>query len=132
MNLAQQLRHLRRANEVARAAMAAGHHPFGALLVAPDGETVLMEQAKQRNAAKERFQNFQALPPQQRQQVRERLQAFKELPPEEQARIRDGYQHFNALPPAERQKLRQQWQQMPQQQKNAIRQQHQAHLPPRR
>ena len=45
MNLAQQLRHLRRANEVARAAMAAGHHPFGALLVAPDGATVLMEQA---------------------------------------------------------------------------------------
>ena len=45
MNLAQQLRHLRRANEVARAAMAAGHHPFGALLVAPDGEAVLMEQA---------------------------------------------------------------------------------------
>jgi len=24
--------------------MAAGHHPFGALLVAPDGETVLLEQ----------------------------------------------------------------------------------------
>lgn len=40
----QALRHLRRANEVARAAMDAGHHPFGALLVAPDGETVLMEQ----------------------------------------------------------------------------------------
>jgi tRNA(Arg) A34 adenosine deaminase TadA len=40
----QALRHLRRANEVARAAMAAGHHPFGALLVAPDGETVLLEQ----------------------------------------------------------------------------------------
>ena len=38
------LRHLRRANEVARAAMEAGHHPFGALLVAPDGETVLLEQ----------------------------------------------------------------------------------------
>jgi len=37
--------HLRRANDVARAAMAAGHHPFGALLVAPDGETVLLEQA---------------------------------------------------------------------------------------
>ncbi len=30
----QMLRHLRRANEVARAAMDAGHHPFGALLVA--------------------------------------------------------------------------------------------------
>jgi tRNA(Arg) A34 adenosine deaminase TadA len=43
--LAQQLRHLRQANEVARRAMEAGHHPFGALLVAPDGETVLMEQA---------------------------------------------------------------------------------------
>ncbi len=42
---AQRLRHLRRANEVARAAMQAGHHPFGALLVAPDGETVLLEQA---------------------------------------------------------------------------------------
>lgn len=40
----QMLRHLRRANEVARAAMDAGHHPFGALLVAPDGETVLLEQ----------------------------------------------------------------------------------------
>lgn len=42
---ASMLRHLRRANEVARAAMGAGHHPFGALLVAPDGETVLQEQA---------------------------------------------------------------------------------------
>lgn len=40
----QMLRHLRRANDVARAAMDAGHHPFGALLVAPDGETVLLEQ----------------------------------------------------------------------------------------
>jgi tRNA(Arg) A34 adenosine deaminase TadA len=36
--------HLRRANEVARGAMAQGHHPFGAVLVAADGETVLMEQ----------------------------------------------------------------------------------------
>ena len=43
--LAQQLRHLHQANEVARRAMEAGHHPFGALLVAPDGETVLLEQA---------------------------------------------------------------------------------------
>jgi tRNA(Arg) A34 adenosine deaminase TadA len=41
----QMLRHLRCANDVARAAMQAGHHPFGALLVAPDGETVLLEQA---------------------------------------------------------------------------------------
>ena len=40
----QILRHLRRANAVAQAAMDAGHHPFGALLVAPDGETVLLEQ----------------------------------------------------------------------------------------
>ncbi len=36
--------HLRRANAIARAALQAGHHPFGALLVAPDGETVLLEQ----------------------------------------------------------------------------------------
>jgi len=41
---AQMLRHLRRANDVARAAMEAGHHPFGALLVAPNGDTVLLEQ----------------------------------------------------------------------------------------
>jgi tRNA(Arg) A34 adenosine deaminase TadA len=40
----QTVAHLRRANEVAREVMAQGHHPFGALLVAADGETVLMEQ----------------------------------------------------------------------------------------
>jgi tRNA(Arg) A34 adenosine deaminase TadA len=44
MTLQQQLRHLRHANAVAREAMQAGHHPFGALLVAPDGETVWLEQ----------------------------------------------------------------------------------------
>ena len=44
MTDAQTMRHLRRANAVARAAMDAGRHPFGALLVAPDGETVLLEQ----------------------------------------------------------------------------------------
>jgi tRNA(Arg) A34 adenosine deaminase TadA len=37
-------RHLRCANEVALRAMRMGRHPFGALLVAPDGETVLAEQ----------------------------------------------------------------------------------------
>ncbi len=35
---------LGRANQVAQAAMAEGHHPFGALLVAPDHQTVLLEQ----------------------------------------------------------------------------------------
>ncbi len=35
---------LRRADAVARRAMSMGRHPFGALLVAPDGETVLAEQ----------------------------------------------------------------------------------------
>ncbi len=40
----QAARHLRRANEVARRAMGLGRHPFGAILVAPDGETVLAEQ----------------------------------------------------------------------------------------
>jgi tRNA(Arg) A34 adenosine deaminase TadA len=37
-------RHLARAAEVAQAAADAGHHPFGAVLVAADGETVLLEQ----------------------------------------------------------------------------------------
>jgi len=37
-------RHLLRADSVARRAMSMGRHPFGALLVAPDGETVLAEQ----------------------------------------------------------------------------------------
>ena len=40
----QAIQHLRRANEVAARAMSLGHHPFGAILVAPDGETVLAEQ----------------------------------------------------------------------------------------
>jgi tRNA(Arg) A34 adenosine deaminase TadA len=40
----QAVQALRRANEVARHALAAGHHPFGAVLVAADGETVLLEQ----------------------------------------------------------------------------------------
>lgn len=35
---------LRRANEVAARALAQGRHPFGAVLVAPDGDTVLLEQ----------------------------------------------------------------------------------------
>ena len=35
---------LLRANVIARRAMAMGRHPFGALLLAPDGETVLAEQ----------------------------------------------------------------------------------------
>ena len=40
----QMLRHLRRSNDVALRAVAMGRHPFGALLVAPDHETVLAEQ----------------------------------------------------------------------------------------
>ena len=40
----QMQRHLRAANAIAQRALAAGHHPFGALLVAPDHETVLLEQ----------------------------------------------------------------------------------------
>jgi len=40
----QALKHLLRAQAVAAAALADGHHPFGALLVAADGETVLLEQ----------------------------------------------------------------------------------------
>ena len=44
MHSEQMLRHLRAANALTRHAVEAGHHPFGALLVAPDGETVLIEQ----------------------------------------------------------------------------------------
>jgi tRNA(Arg) A34 adenosine deaminase TadA len=44
MTLEQVVRQLRRANAVARRALTLGRHPFGALLVAPDGETVLAEQ----------------------------------------------------------------------------------------
>ena len=40
----QMRRHLRAANAIAQHALAAGHHPFGALLVASDHETVLLEQ----------------------------------------------------------------------------------------
>jgi tRNA(Arg) A34 adenosine deaminase TadA len=40
----QMQRHLRRANAIAQRALDAGHHPFGALLVGPDHETVLAEQ----------------------------------------------------------------------------------------
>ncbi|WP_297075642.1 nucleoside deaminase [Thermoleptolyngbya sp. M55_K2018_002] len=41
---AQMLHHLRRANAIALRARGFGHHPFGAILVAPDHETVLLEQ----------------------------------------------------------------------------------------
>jgi tRNA(Arg) A34 adenosine deaminase TadA len=44
MNREQLLRHLQRADAIAAAAAAAGHHPFGALLVDGDHETVLLEQ----------------------------------------------------------------------------------------
>jgi tRNA(Arg) A34 adenosine deaminase TadA len=41
---AQMQRHLRAANAVAQRALDDGHHPFGALLVGPDHETVLATQ----------------------------------------------------------------------------------------
>jgi len=40
----QILRFLRRANQIAARSVAMGHHPFGALLVAPDHATILLEQ----------------------------------------------------------------------------------------
>jgi tRNA(Arg) A34 adenosine deaminase TadA len=43
-SLAQMLQGLRLANAVAQRSLAAGHHPFGAILVGPDHETVLIEQ----------------------------------------------------------------------------------------
>jgi tRNA(Arg) A34 adenosine deaminase TadA len=43
-SLDQMVRHLRRANAIAARSVAMGHHPFGAILVGPDHETVLLEQ----------------------------------------------------------------------------------------
>jgi tRNA(Arg) A34 adenosine deaminase TadA len=43
-SLEQLVRHLRRANAIAKRAVAMGHHPFGAVLVGPDHETILLEQ----------------------------------------------------------------------------------------
>lgn len=40
----QVARHLRAANAIAQRALDGGHHPFGALLVGPDHDTVLLEQ----------------------------------------------------------------------------------------
>jgi tRNA(Arg) A34 adenosine deaminase TadA len=40
----QMHRALRQANDVAQAALADGHHPFGAVLVAPDGHSILLTQ----------------------------------------------------------------------------------------
>lgn len=42
--LVQICRYLREANQLAIAAQALGHHPFGALLVAPDHRSVLLRQ----------------------------------------------------------------------------------------
>ena len=44
MTPTQTITALRRADTVARRAMAMGRHPFGAVLVAPDGDPVLAEQ----------------------------------------------------------------------------------------
>ena len=44
MTSQQAIAALRQANEVARQVMVQGHHPFGAVLIAPDGDTVLMRQ----------------------------------------------------------------------------------------
>lgn len=44
MERSQILQHLRYTNEVAAKAKAIGRHPFGAILVGPDGTTVLLEQ----------------------------------------------------------------------------------------
>ena len=41
---AQIIAHLRTANAIAIQAAQTGHHPFGAILVAPDQETVLLQQ----------------------------------------------------------------------------------------
>lgn len=44
MQTQQMIDFLRLANQIALKSMSLGHHPFGAILVAPDGQTVLEEQ----------------------------------------------------------------------------------------
>ena len=44
MHNATDIKFLRLSNEVAKRAIALGNHPFGAVLVAPDNETVLLTQ----------------------------------------------------------------------------------------
>ena len=77
MDDTQAARWLRRAHAVARAAMDAGHHPFGALLVGPDGETVLLEQGNVDNVnhaesvlAREAARRFDAATPRTRRWTR--------------------------------------------------------------
>ena len=41
---AQMIQHLRQANAIAIQSVRSGHHPFGAILIAPDQETILLEQ----------------------------------------------------------------------------------------
>ena len=38
------IKHLRHANQIAIQSAQSGHHPFGAILISPDNETVLLEQ----------------------------------------------------------------------------------------
>jgi tRNA(Arg) A34 adenosine deaminase TadA len=40
----QMIQHLRRANQIALRSARSGHHPFGAILIASDHDTVLLEQ----------------------------------------------------------------------------------------
>ena len=63
----------------------------------------------ERGAARQRFQRFQALPPDQRHALRSRWQRFQALPPNQQAAVRQNFRRFQQLPPERRQLLRQQW-----------------------
>ncbi|CAM4799948.1 unnamed protein product [Rotaria magnacalcarata] len=40
----QMIRHLHRANQIAKRALQFGHHPFGCVLVGPDNEVALIDQ----------------------------------------------------------------------------------------
>ncbi|CAF3281552.1 unnamed protein product [Rotaria socialis] len=40
----QMIRHLHRANQIAKRALQFGHHPFGCILVGPDNEVILIDQ----------------------------------------------------------------------------------------
>ena len=55
--------------------------------------------------------------------MRERWRQFQSLPPDEQSRVRQNFQRFRQLPPEQRQRLRNRWQRMTPAQRKQLREQ---------
>lgn len=76
---------------------------------------------EERDAAKQRFQNWNSLSNEQRATIRDRYQAFQRLSPDEQARVRDNYRRFREMSPERRQQLRERYRQMTPEQRDRVR-----------